>query len=130
MAMNNFKKCTSCEEVWGSREDFLNDPATIIRGYQVHFDELELGYFLFDHDVCGTTLALRAGGFTDLYEGEVYKERLTGTQSCPGYCLSAKELRPCPEKCECAYVRDVIQIVKKWEKLGSQVHQLKMKKIA
>lgn len=130
MAINNFKKCTSCGEVWETREDFLNDPSNTIRGYQVHFHELELGYFLFDHDVCGTTLALRAGEFTDLYEGEVYKSRLTGTDSCPGFCLSKKELRPCPEKCECAYVRDVIQVVKKWDKIGTQIQSINMKQIA
>lgn len=130
MSVNNFKQCTSCQKVWETREEFLDDPSTTIRGYQVHFQELELGYFLFDHDICGTTLALRAGEFTDLYTGEIYKERLTGTECCPSFCLSKEELRPCPAQCECAYVREVIQIVKKWDNMNSNMGSLRMKRIA
>jgi hypothetical protein len=61
-------------------------------------------------------LAIRAGAFEDLYNGPVFKKRVTGSEECPEYCLHEDELLPCPNQCECAYVREVIQIVKNWPK--------------
>ncbi len=49
-------------------------------GYQVDFDELKAGLFLFTHS-CGTTLSVCAGDFQDLYNGPIFVERLNGTES-------------------------------------------------
>jgi hypothetical protein len=89
-------------------------------GYQSWLDDLELGLFLFNHDTCGTTLALQAGAFTDLYDGPVFagSGKLMGTDACSTYCLNSSDLRPCPKECECAYVRQVLQIVRSWPKQG------------
>ena len=114
--MNDFKKCTSCGHPWQSREDFLNDSAADLIGYQVNFEHLHLGYFLFNHLDCGTTLGIHAAEFKDLYSGPVYEERLFGTEQCPEYCQHENQLEPCPAKCECAYVRDIIQIIRNWPK--------------
>ena len=38
------------------------------------------------------------------------------TTECPEFCLHKSELRPCPAKCECAYVREIIQVIKDWPK--------------
>ena len=111
-----FKSCPNCRFEWRSREHFLDDPKVKMIGYQVNFQKLELGYFLFNHTDCKTTIALEVNKFQDLSDGPIYKERKTGTDSCPTYCLNKHELEPCPEKCECAYVRDVMQIVRNWEK--------------
>lgn len=113
-----FKKCSCCTHTWTTREEFLSDPMITIVGYQVKFDNLELGLFLFNHMVinCGTTMAIEAGKFSDLYDGPIYEEPLTNTDECPEYCLIKDELRPCPAKCACAYVREVIQIIKNWAK--------------
>ena len=116
--MNKFKKCTNCGHRWPSRTDFLEDVSTDLIGYQVNFDNINLGFFLFNHLSCGTTLGIPAGEFKDLYKGPVYAEQLLGTNQCPDYCLHEKKLDPCPEKCECAYVRDIIQTVRNWEKNG------------
>jgi hypothetical protein len=116
--MNNFKKCTFCGHLWQSRKDFLEDAATDLIGYQVNFDNLSLGFFLFNHLNCGTTLGIPAGLFKDLYNGPVFTERLTNTEKCPELCLHESELEPCPEKCECAYVREIIQAVRNWPKLA------------
>ena len=116
--MNEFKKCSFCGHQWRSREDFLQDAATDMIGYQVNFDNLHLGFFLFNHLTCGTTLGLAAGLFSDLYEGPIYKQRKTVTEKCPEYCLHETQLEPCPEECECAYVRDIMQTVRQWPKLG------------
>jgi hypothetical protein len=72
--MNEFKKCTFCGHRWQSRKDFLDDATTEMIGYQVNFDNLHLGLFLFNH------------------------------------------LVPCPAKCECVYVREIMQTVRNWQK--------------
>ncbi len=111
-----FKVCPLCGETWKSREAFLADPCVRVIGYQVYFQDLEAGMFLFNHDPCRTTLAIEASHFTDLYDGPMLAGRKTGTQQCPAYCLRQGEIRPCPAECECAYVRDVLDTVARWEK--------------
>lgn len=111
-----FKKCTSCGHLWQSRKQFLEDRATDLIGYQVNFDTLSLGFFLFNHEICGTTLGIPASRFKDLYNGPVYTERFVNTEQCPQYCLHQNELKPCPLQCECAWVREVIQVVRHWPK--------------
>lgn len=114
--MNEFKKCTLCGYRWQSRSDFLEDPSTVMIGYQVNFEHLNLGLLLFNHLECGTTLGIPAGNFKDLYNGPVYSERMTGTEACPEYCLHENQLRPCPNQCECAYVREILQTIQRWPK--------------
>jgi hypothetical protein len=114
--MTEFKKCTTCGHLWPSRKDFLEDAATDLIGYQVNFDNLHLGFFLFNHLACGTTLGIPAGKFKDLSKGPVYSEKLLGTKQCPEYCLHENQLDPCPAKCECAYVREIIQTIRNWKK--------------
>jgi hypothetical protein len=112
----SFKECSMCTEIWCTRDEFLSDPNLTIKGYMANFDHLELGIFLFDHKICKTTLAIQASQFTDMYNGPIYKRRLTGIEDCPEYCLVKKELKPCPAECECAYVREVLNKVNNWEK--------------
>jgi len=114
--MDEFKKCTLCGHRWLSRSDFLEDPSTVMIGYQVNFDHLSLGFFLFNHLECSTTIGIPAANFKDLYQGPVYSERLFGTKQCPEYCLHETQLDPCPAKCECAYIREILQAVKQWPK--------------
>jgi len=109
---NNFKVCPACGFEWKSRNDFLNDNSVYIIGYQAHFESLKTGIFLFNHS-CKGTLALEVSDFADLYDGPVFEERATGSDDCPGHCLHENILDPCPAKCECAFVREVIQILKK-----------------
>lgn len=113
-----FKKCPSCGYSWITREEFFSDPMVKIIGYQVKFGELELGLLLFNHNVidCGTTMAIEADDFKDLYDGPIYSKRLTDTDKCQNYCQNENNLSPCPAECECAYIREVIQIIKHWPK--------------
>jgi len=114
-----FKVC-SCGFSWEERADFLSEPLLQLVGYQVHFEHLELGLFLFNHASCGTTLSVRSGDFLDLLSGSpVYSHRLSGTDDCPEYCLRKEDLRPCLERCECAFVRDVMQVILGWPKHGA-----------
>ena len=111
-----FKRCTCCPRVWESRAAFLEDAQIQNVGYMAHFEDLRLGLFLLNHEPCGTTLAIKAGLFTDLYDGPIFAEQKRGTEECPGYCLNQSKLGPCPARCECAYVRDVLQIVRNFPK--------------
>jgi hypothetical protein len=110
-----FKACTKCKHFWNSRNDFLSDPATKLVGYQVDYRQLKEGIFLFNHS-CGTTMALAADTFADLYGGPVFSEQKTGSEECPGYCHQKEELKACTLQCECAYVREIIQIIKQYDK--------------
>ncbi len=110
-----FKECAVCGFTWPTRLDFLTDTAVEIFGYQVNFDNLTLGLFLFNHN-CRNTLSVPAGAFKDLYDGPVFETRATGTEECPGYCLRQSELNLCPAQCECAYVRQILQIIINWPK--------------
>jgi hypothetical protein len=85
-------------------------------GYQVNYGQLELGFFLFNHLDCGSTISIRAGAFRDLYDGPVFSTRLVGTDECLGYCSREDELEACPSECEGAYVREILQVVAQWPK--------------
>ena len=112
-----FKRCF-CGAEWKTREDFLTDKETALIGYQVNFEVLEEGYFLFLHarSGCKTTLGLETKAVLDLYDGPIYEERKTGSAECPAYCLSKDNLMACPARCACAHIREVIQIIKAWPK--------------
>jgi two-component system, OmpR family, alkaline phosphatase synthesis response regulator PhoP len=114
--IDNFKECPCCGYTWLARVGFMKDPNLDLVGYQVNFDNLLLGFFIFSHVSCGSTIAVPAGHFRDLYDGPVFSQRLAGTEKCPEYCFRVNELRPCPEQCDCAYVREILQIVRDWSK--------------
>lgn len=110
-----FKQCPLCGFRWESRGAFLSDPGLTLIGYQACFHELKAGSFLFNH-ACEGTLGLRVEVFADLYDGPVYTTRQTGTSACPQYCLHQSELARCPAQCECAFVREIIQLLRAWPK--------------
>ncbi len=110
-----FKRCPMCGFLWAEREGFLADSSVEIVGYQASFDDLVAGHLLFNHS-CEGTLAVHVGEFVDLYDGPVFAKRMTGTDECPTYCLRREELKRCPVQCECAWVREVVQIVANWPK--------------
>ena len=114
----SFRKCTVCGQEWDTRNDFISDPQITAIGYQASVASLEVGCFLFNHSrlECRTTLSLPAGEFFELYEGPIYQERKLGTSACPSHCLHQDDLRACPIRCECAFVRELLQIIIKWPK--------------
>ncbi len=107
--------CKVCDTKWHNRESFLSDVDITLLGYQVNFFELEAGFFLFNHS-CGETLAIKVENFTDLYDGEIFENPKTDSDECPKYCLYQENLDRCPVECECAFVREIIQIIKKYPK--------------
>lgn len=110
---DDFFKTCSCSAHWETRDVFLDDPDTRLIGYQADFTELALGLLLFNHS-CGTTLAVEAMAFRDLYDGPVYQKSARGSDECPGYCLHRDTLARCPAECECAFVREILQIILDW----------------
>jgi hypothetical protein len=122
--MKMFKKCSCCEYPWFSREEFLEDRNTDLVGYQANFNHLELGYFLFNHLTCESTFAISAGLFIDLHTGPVFGRRMTGTEACQGFCIDREALQPCEVQCECAYVRDILQIIRGWPKEQFEMAQM------
>ena len=111
--MDEFKTCPLCQRRWNERADFLNDLELQLVGYEANFRRLEAGWFLFNHNGsgCGTTLAVEAGKFFDLYTGPVFQERKTGSDECPKYCLRQSELARCLSRCECAFVREIVNMI-------------------
>jgi hypothetical protein len=118
--MSFFKTCPLCTEAWYDRDRFLEDAQLELIGYQADFENVNLGLFLFNHHRCGTTLAIRSGLFADLYHGPLHSARRTGSETCPGLCLRSRELEPCPADCECAWVREVLQVIRNWPKSWPQ----------
>lgn len=112
----SFKTCNICKIEWGSRSNFLSDPNIELVGYQVNFEALTTGLFYFNHS-CKGTLAFYVEAFMGLYDGPVFTERATNGDDCPGHCLHEHNLESCPVECECASVREVLQIVNDWQKI-------------
>ena len=110
-----FKTCPCCGADWKLQSNFLEDADIDLIGYQVHFEELTAGFFLFNHS-CKTTMAVQVDGFTDLYDGPVFSSRDTGNESCSELCLQENNLEFCYAECECAYVREILQIIREWPK--------------
>lgn len=110
-----FKSCPSCGSQWPTRDAFLADPHLTLIGYQVSFKQLTAGILLFNHN-CKTTLAIRAVEFRDIYDGPIFSQRATKGKDCGRHCFHQHDLEPCPAQCECAYVREIIQRLKRWPK--------------
>lgn len=109
-----FKVCPMCGTQWQNQDAFLDDQTLEINGYQADFEKLEDSIFYFTHKVegCFTTMAIQAKDFLNLYSGKRYSERRTGLEDCPGYCSEKEQLDRCDALCECAFNREVIQVVR------------------
>jgi hypothetical protein len=114
----SFKICPNCKKEWETQEKFLSDSEIKIIGYKADFEKLEYGLFFFNHlqNECKSTITIDVLEFRNIYKGSVSSERGTGLDGCPGYCLDRNQLERCNELCECAYVRDIIQVIKGYPK--------------
>jgi len=98
--------------------DFLSDPQLKLNGYQVHFDDLEGGVFFFTHlhADCLTTMAIEVTAFLSLNDRPLLAKR--DEQLCTGsdFCVHQNDLQPKPAKCECRWVREILQTIRTWPK--------------
>lgn len=109
-----FKKCPCCKYGWETRDQFLDDKTLIVNGYSADFEDLDLGLFFFTHQVenCGSTMTMHVKEFKDLYKGEIYSERKTLGADCPRFCTDKYQLARCEARCECAWVRILLILIK------------------
>lgn len=105
-----FKRCHKCNTQWPDRESFLKDPATKILGYQVFFNDLKKGMFLFNHS-CGTTTAVHVRQFLDLLDTPLSSGRHPDDRECPGTCQNKNIMSPCSPKCRCAFISRLMEII-------------------
>lgn len=110
-----FKQCNKCHHQWETRDDFLSDKTIQVVGYQVFFEDLKLGLFLFNHS-CHTTIAVDANLLMDLYDGPIFLDRKPAGRKCPGRCLNENIMSPCSSECKCAFIGELMQIIKNWGK--------------
>ena len=113
-----FKECPNCKEQWETQEAFLKDSELKLIGYMVNFKELEKGVFCFNHitNNCGTTLTTTAEQFYNLYSGATYPENRAQLEGCPLLCLDEKRLERCDQYCECAFNREITEIIDNYPK--------------
>lgn len=118
MKTEPFKICPTCSKPWKTLEDFLTDSELELSGYQVNFADLKGGLFYFTHlhKDCGTTLAIPVEAFTGLSTRRILTSRGSRPVCCPDICVRQGALDPCPVECECVWVREIMQIVRNWEK--------------
>ncbi|GMW01693.1 MAG: hypothetical protein AMXMBFR84_28300 [Candidatus Hydrogenedentota bacterium] len=107
--------CRGCNQVWLEREGLISDPAIALAGYQANFDNLESGRFVFTHE-CGASFSVCVKSFLTLCAEHVHTGYRLNGEACPGYCMHEHELDPCGAECECAYIRNVLDVVRKWPK--------------
>ena len=110
-----FRRCSQCDHRWTSREAFLADPAVSLSGCQVDTDHPKSSALLFDHKLksCGTTIAIPVRLLTDLYSGPVHKVNWAPSAKCPRKCFDPKNLESCPAECASAFVREILQVVRR-----------------
>lgn len=116
MTAKPFKTCPNCKEVWNSLDEFLADPAIEQSGYQVNFVDLKKGFFYFTHTKagCETTMAVPVEKFTSLSDRPFLAPRgRPPKQGCSNQCLRKGDIDPCPDECECVWVREVLQEITK-----------------
>lgn len=110
---NAFKICPGCNQIWETRNDYLNDETLVLNGYKADFKALEYGMFFFTHRVegCCSTMVLLVNEFQDLYTGPLYPENKAISEECPRYCMDENELSRCDALCECAFAREIMHLI-------------------
>ncbi len=108
-----FKTCPACSKKWKTMEDFVSDPSLELNGYKADFKDLEYGMFFFTHKIepCHSTMTIMIEDFRKLYSGPIYKENKAFSEECPRYCIDEKNLARCDAFCECAFVREIMEII-------------------
>ncbi len=94
----------------------MSDKGIKVIGYQVFFEDLRQGMFMFNH-TCNTTIAIKTDVFMDLYQGPVYTRRNPSGNKCPGKCLNKNMMSPCSDDCRCAFVSHIMTKIQEWNPL-------------
>jgi len=119
MKTTAFKTCTTCSTSWNTLDAFLADPQVELIGYQANMAALEEGMFCFIHqsETCGTTMAIPVKMFKTLSDLPVLApSAISRPTDCMKLCLNEHELGECPEKCNCNWVRNIMQTIRSRKK--------------
>jgi hypothetical protein len=101
------------QQLWqtlGAARRFYARPGGIeLTGYMPTFDELLTGS-LFVQSPLRNHAGLSGGYlFEHLYDGAgLSGQNKAGESECPGYCQNKTDFSPCPVKCNCAFVREIL----------------------
>jgi hypothetical protein len=112
-----YKICSMCGKTWYRPADLVSDQLLRLNGYQAAVPDSEKGLLLFTHetDGCNSTLAVPARDFRFMYDGPVYSECNFGQPTCESHCLEHSDLEACAAQCCMAWVRDLIQYIRRHE---------------
>jgi len=112
-----YKTCPMCRKIWPRLHDLVRDRLLRLVGYQAAVPEPEKGLLLFTHEMdgCNSTLAMPARDFRFMYDGPVYSECNFGEPTCESHCLEHSDLEACAAQCCMAWVRAVIQYIRRHE---------------
>ena len=91
-----FSKCTNCGFEWPSRNQFLEDRMVTIIGYQVNFDNLSMGFFLFNHS-CKGTFSLRPDHLNHVIKAPSIKNVLRDLKNVRVIVLGRKSCSHVPQ---------------------------------
>jgi hypothetical protein len=112
LIMNPFKTCPKCTHTWKAKDDFLQDPAVCLVGFQAYFKDTKPGYYLFNHiptdNTCNTTMAVKVDDFLSLYSGPMFEEIKFDSPTCEDHCRSIDDLDLCPVECKNAIARKIM----------------------
>ncbi len=109
-----FKTCTKCGAEWDFQSDFLSDPNIVFIGYQPHFEDSELAFFLFNHRECGTTLNVRFASLKNLESGSLIQQSGHSCDIYGDYCFQLGGHGVCPRVCRCDSVKNIIRTIEEW----------------
>lgn len=125
-----FKICPSCSEVWQTRDDFLNDSLLHLNGYKADFKKLEYGLFFFTHQKtgCYSTLALEVADFLDLHRGTSCDTHQEYHEKCSRSCREERQSQGCEHVCECAFAREVCELVTQRREKNLNVQPVRRRK--
>ena len=104
--MDTFKTCPTCAAQWEDRKQFLGDPCLKLLGYQSTFTMGQPGLFLFNHS-CGSTIALEATTFEDIYDGDIYRHCEAHYSNHADYCCKADTGEKHVKTCVCQFATEM-----------------------
>jgi hypothetical protein len=103
LKMNPFKICPKCTHTWKAKDDFLQDKAVCLVGFQAYFKDTKPGYYLFNH-------------IPTLYSGPMFEEIKFGNPACEDHCRNVEDLDLCPVDCKNAIARKIMVNFSRCEK--------------
>lgn len=125
-----FKTCPLCSTSWYTIDDFIRDSEIEVIGYQPHPEKTGAGLFIFGHRHCNSSISVQLEALSDLQVcltqdadsvyiiGPDMIQEENSTEVCYTNCLRKTDSSNGNKRCECAYVREVIQLIKHLPKNG------------